>query len=218
MNAELLAELQRRALEIDCIIAHDPEEREQVNAYYRGEPLGIVLDGTFITCPDYMENADRNEVYFKMQALINDAREYVGAYQKGTYPAYVQIPEGYRLLTDYNRIFLAATKMELGGYQFVTWQLETNGRTSLCNGRYTTDFTVAKRNFAQRSGLVNKSELFSQAELQAIQNAVQYTLENQPDMGFDPSEQLRLISLRIAHALPEPNAPEQEAKGFEQTM
>ena len=221
MNADMFAELQRRAPEVDCMIAHDSQEAEQVNVYYQGEPLGVVLDGgTLITCAGYTDDPKRNDAYFKLQTLVNDVREYVDAYQHGGYPAYAKLPEGYLSLTNYNRIFLAATKMKSGGYQFATWQLKGKGRTGFYDGHYTTDYKAAKRDFAIRSGLVDKSQIFLQPELQTIQNAVQYTIENRSDMDIDLSKQLQSISLKLADALPELNMdePTPEANRFEQTM
>lgn len=218
MNADMLGELQRRASIINCVITHDTQEPEQVDAYYEGKPLGVVLNsGMLITRPGYTDDTKRNDVYFKLQTLVNEVKEYVDAYQNGSYPAYAKLPEGYRALTDYNRIFLAATKLKRGVYQFVTWQL---GRTGFYNGHYTTDYKEAKRNFAIRAGLVEKSEIFLQPELQTIQIAVGYMIENRPDMDVDLSEQLQSISLKLTDVLPELNMdePNQEVNDFKQTM
>lgn len=68
----------------------------------------------------------------------------------------------YRKLAEYNDVVLAGTKHSDGSFEFATWDYKNN---SLYHGHYTTDYKGAKKDFATRSGLVNKQLQFNKNEL-----------------------------------------------------
>ena len=68
------------------------------------------------------------------------------------------------------------------GYQFVTW-IWDYGRTGLSHGHYYEgDYNAAKQDFAVRSGLISKAQLFSEEELTELYRATGYQLENDPEI------------------------------------
>ena len=68
---------------------------------------------------------------------------------------------------------------ELGngwGYQFVTW-IWDHDRTGVSHGHYyEEDFQGAKQDFAVRSGLISKAQLFLPEELTQLYRATDYLL------------------------------------------
>jgi hypothetical protein len=215
MNGEFYTELQRRASEIDCYVDYDPETHGRVHVYFQGKPLGVILYNTLVTNPNFAQPPERDKVYFKMQELIHEVLEYVTAHQKGICPPYEKFPNGYHSLVNYNDVFLASTKMEHGGYQFVTWQLGKQMDFEI--GRYTTDYKIAKRDFAQRSGLVHRNELFSPRELQTIQIAIRHTLDNE-NISCDLSTPLQEVYLKVFDILQEQETSPHRKNEFEQTF
>lgn len=76
------------------------------------------------------------------------------------------LSEKFHLLADFGGAVLAGRELENGrGYQFVTWIWDYN-RTGVSYGHYyDEDFCGAKQDFAVRSGLISKTQLFSPEEL-----------------------------------------------------
>lgn len=66
----------------------------------------------------------------------------------------------YRILADFNGTVLAGVQSK-HGIHFVTWDWDY-GHTGVCHGHYFMEnYAGAKRDFAVRSGLIHKAQLFS---------------------------------------------------------
>jgi hypothetical protein len=82
---------------------------------------------------------------------------------------------GYRLLSEYNNILLAARDdSEHGGghgLHFATCRFSP-GRARLEQVNYTDSYEEAKENFAVRCGLVDKNKLFDEAEMRLIRHGL----------------------------------------------
>lgn len=73
----------------------------------------------------------------------------------------------YRILADFNGTVLAGTHSK-HGVQFVAWDWNYD-RTGLSHGHYfMEDYDGAKQDFATRSGLIHKEQLFSPEQMTEI--------------------------------------------------
>ena len=77
------------------------------------------------------------------------------------------LEDGYKVLADFNGTVLAGVQGKHGGH-FVTWDWDY-GHTGVCHGHYfMEDYAGAKQDFAVRSGLIQKVQLFSPEQLTEI--------------------------------------------------
>jgi len=77
------------------------------------------------------------------------------------------LEDGYKVLADFNGTVLAGVQSG-HGVHFVTWDWDY-GHTGVCHGHYfMEDYAGAKQDFAVRSGLIQKVQLFSPEQLTEI--------------------------------------------------
>ena len=77
------------------------------------------------------------------------------------------LDEDYRILADFGGTVLAGTPSKYG-VQFVTWDWDYD-RTGVVHGHYFMEnYDAAKQDFATRSGLIQKEQLFSPEQLTEI--------------------------------------------------
>ena len=77
------------------------------------------------------------------------------------------LEDGYKVLADFNGTVLAGTPSKYGVH-FVTWDW-AYGHTGVCHGHYFMEnYAGVKRDFAVRSGLISKKQLFSTEQLTEI--------------------------------------------------
>ena len=82
------------------------------------------------------------------------------------------LEDGYKVLADFNDIVLAGIQSKYG-VQFVTWDWSLDHK-GVCHGHYYTglyssgNYDAAKRDFAVRSGLIQKDQLFTPEQMTEI--------------------------------------------------
>ena len=77
------------------------------------------------------------------------------------------LEDGYKVLADFNGTVLAGVQSK-HGVHFVTWDW-AYGHTGVCHGHYFMEnYAGAKQDFAIRSGLIQKEQLFSTEQLTEI--------------------------------------------------
>ena len=77
------------------------------------------------------------------------------------------LEDGYKVLADFNGTVLAGVQSK-HGVHFVTWDW-AYGHTGVCLGHYFMEnYAGAKRDFAVRSGLIQKAQLFNPEQLTEI--------------------------------------------------
>ena len=133
------------------------------------------------------------------------------------------LDETYRLLADFNGVVLAGHSSRLG-VQFVTWDWDYE-RTGVSQGHYMSNhYEAAKKDFAVRSGLVWKQQLFSPEHLTEIYRCVQDTLDHPYDLTYDREECLGKIQEQITDLVPDLQQriaqaqPQEESAFTEPTM
>ena len=105
-------------------------------------------------------------MYHRVAQTADEVYTYVEEVQTAPTLHISGLSEKFHLLADFGGAVLAGRELENGrGYQFVTWIWDYN-RTGVSYGHYyDEDFCGAKQDFAVRSGLISKTQLFSPEEL-----------------------------------------------------
>ena len=119
----------------------------------------------------------------------------------------------YRVLADFGDAVLAAHPTERG-VQFVTWEWDFD-RKGVHHGHYfQDDYDAAKRDFATRSGLVQKGALFEPEQLAEIYRALAFVREQDETLSCGRDQELKELMEQIGGLLPadaplQRDAPEQ---------
>lgn len=158
----------------------------------------------------------RNLVYSTLRPILNNTVEMVDAWDNAASMPIRDVSE-FRLLSEYNKIVLAARDDGDYGLHFVTWEYSYN-RKGVGQGHYTTDYENAKKDFATRSGLIQEKLLFEQEQLKQIYGALLFQGRNDDELTYDTEKELHSVieklekicpALKAEHTQPE---HEQEAE------
>ena len=105
-----------------------------------------------------------------LQSVIDTAKmtsEYMAILETAPQLKATDLTGDYRILADFGDAVLAGHPTERG-VQFVTWEWDFD-RKGVHHGHYfQEDYDAAKRDFATRSGLIQKEQLFSPEQLTEI--------------------------------------------------
>jgi len=103
---------------------------------------------------DLIPRPECGETLEDVEKLAEYTVEYVTAYSEAPPFHALGLPEGFRKLSELNRIILTAKEMKGRGFEFVTcrWDYYKRGVEYV---QYFYEYS-AKKNFAERSGLLNQ--------------------------------------------------------------
>ena len=161
MGNKFFAELSRR-LNIDGIESSAIDEK-RLEVFLHGQPVLFVSPANDVfLLPVGSKNEEASELYHQVAAVADEVYGYVEAVQKSPLLHAASLNEPFHLLADFGGSVLAGQELDRGqGYQFATWIWDFN-REGLIYGHYFQgDFQSAKQDFAVRSGLLAKVQLFS---------------------------------------------------------
>ena len=167
-------------------------EGKRLEVSLHGRPvLSVTPAGDVFLLPAGSKNAEASELYHQVAAAADEVYSYVEAVQTAPLLRASGLHEEFHLLADFGGAVLAGQERENGqGYQFVTWIWDYD-HTGVSHGHYyEDDFQSAKQDFAVRSGLISKAQLFTPEELTELYRATDLFLEE----GADPDDrQLKAI-------------------------
>lgn len=116
------------------------------------------------------ENVDSIRAQDALQTVIDTAKmtsEYMAILETAPRLKASGLDGDYRILADFGGTVLAGTPSKYG-VQFVTWDWDYD-RTGVVHGHYFMEkYDEAKQDFATRSGLIQKEQLFSPEQLTEI--------------------------------------------------
>ena len=165
LENKYFAELARR-LRAAGITAGHPE-KNRLTVLLNNQPVLSVSAGSDVfLLPAGSNQPEAGELYHKVAQTADEVYAYVEAVQTAPLLHASGLSEKFHLLADFGGAVLAGRELENGwGYQFVTW-IWDHDRTGVSHGHYyEEDFQGAKQDFAVRSGLISKAQLFSPEEL-----------------------------------------------------
>ena len=202
MTNDFFAELTRclRKQGIDSEIQKD----RRLEIFLHGQPALFVSpkNGVFLL-PEMSGNDEAADLYHEVAQISDEVFSYVEAVQSAAHLKANGLSEDFRLLADFGGAVLAGRERENGwGYQFVTWLWDYNRNGVSLGHYYEDDYHAAKQDFAVRSGLISKAQLFSDEELSELYRSTDYLLENGPELQQEHLKAIQTARTKIEYIVP----------------
>ena len=218
LENKYFAELARR-LRAAGITADHPE-KNRLTVLLNNQPVLSVSAGSDVfLLPAGSNQPEASELYHKVAQTADEVYAYVEAVQTAPLLHASGLSEKFHLLADFGGAVLAGRELENGwGYQFVTW-IWDHDRTGVSHGHYyEEDFQGAKQDFAVRSGLISKAQLFSPEELTQLYRATDYLLDEGPEPEDGQLKALQTSRTKIEYTVPDLAERLEQSQGQEPQM
>lgn len=203
MEKKFLAELSRR-LYVDGIESTAREDK-RLEVSLHGRPvLSVTPAGDVFLLPAGSKNEAASELHHQVAAAADEVYSYVEVVQNTPLLRASGLHEEFHLLADFGGAVLAGQERENGqGYQFVTWVWDYD-HTGVSHGHYYgDDFQGAKQDFAVRSGLISRAQLFAPEELTELYRATDYLLEEGPEPDSGQLKAIQEARTKIEYIVPD---------------
>ena len=203
LENKYFAELARR-LRAAGITAGHPE-KTRLTVLLNNQPVLSVSAGSDVfLLPAGSNNMEASELYHRVAQTADEVYAYVEAVQSAPLLHASGLSEQFHLLADFGGAVLAGRELENGwGYQFVTWIWDYE-KVGVSHGHYyEDDFAGAKRDFAVRSGLISKAQLFSLEERAELYRATDYLLDEGPELEDGQLKALQTARTKIEYTVPD---------------
>jgi len=218
LENKYFAELARR-LRAAGITAGHPE-KNRLTVLLNNQPVLSVSAGSDVfLLPAGSNQPEAGELYHKVAQTADEVYAYVEAVQTAPLLHASGLSEKFHLLADFGGAVLAGRELGNGwGYQFVTW-IWDHDRTGVSHGHYyEEDFQGAKQDFAVRSGLISKAQLFSPEELTQLYRATDYLLDEGPEPEDGQLKALQTSRTKIEYTVPDLAERLEQSQGQEPQM
>ena len=218
LENKYFAELARR-LRAAGITAGHPE-KNRLTVLLNNQPVLSVSAGSDVfLLPAGSNQPEAGELYHKVAQTADEVYAYVEAVQTAPLLHASGLSEKFHLLADFGGAVLAGRELENGwGYQFVTW-IWDHDRTRVSHGHYyEEDFQGAKQDFAVRSGLISKAQLFLPEELTQLYRATDYLLDEGPEPEDGQLKALQTSRTKIEYTVPDLAERLEQSQGQEPQM
>ena len=145
-----------------------PVEGEQLPVLWNGTPLcRITGKGSVFYRRQDVDTPQAEDALYRVEDIAAKTLEYMTAMEAAPQLKASGLDGDYRILADFGGTVLAGTPSKYG-VQFVTWDWDYD-RTGVVHGHYFMEnYDGAKQDFATRSGLIQKEQLFSPEQLTEI--------------------------------------------------
>ena len=207
-----------------------PEQDGLLPVELDGQPLCRILDsGTVRYWEKDIGSDSRREALERVTDIARVTDEYMSRMDAAPKLKVGSLEGDYRLLAEFNSTVLAGHLTKYG-VQFITWARSPDG-TSLNQGNYYSpehaaeSYIAAKENFAARSGLVDKNQLFTPEQLAEVYRSIQETLDSD-NLSSEQERLLEEVRDKIQRGVLDPKEwfaritsyiPEPPAQGMEQS-
>lgn len=133
-----------------------------------GAPLCEVTENGGITYRNEdISEPERVAAKDMVYEIVRNTAEYMRQMETAPFLKADGLEDGYKVLADFNGTVLAGVQSK-HGVQFVTWDWDYD-RIGVVHGHYFMEnYDGAKQDFATRSGLIQKEQLFSSEQLTEI--------------------------------------------------
>ena len=145
-----------------------PPEDCQLPILWNDAPLcRITGKGSVLYHWEDADTPQAEDALFRVEDIAAKTLEYMTAMEAAAQLKASGLDGDYRILADFGGTVLAGTPSKYG-VQFVTWDWDYD-RTGVSHGHYFMEnYDEAKQDFATRSGLIQKEQLFSPEQLTEI--------------------------------------------------
>lgn len=195
-------------------------ERNQLTVLLNDQPvLFVSSESDVFLLPAGSNPPEASELYHKVAQTAEEVYAYVEAIQTAPLLHASGLSEKFHLLADFGGAVLAGHELGNGwGYQFVTW-IWDHDRTGVSHGHYyEEDFQGAKQDFAVRSGLISKAQLFLPEELTQLYRATDYLLDEGPEPEDGQLKALQTSRTKIEYTVPDLVERLEQSQGQEPQM
>ena len=195
-------------------------ERNQLTVLLNDQPvLFVSSESDVFLLPAGSNPPEASELYHKVAQTAEEVYAYVEAIQTAPLLHASGLSEKFHLLADFGGAVLAGRELGNGwGYQFVTW-IWDHDRTGVSHGHYyVEDFQGAKQDFAVRSGLISKAQLFLPEELTQLYRATDYLLDEGPEPEDGQLKALQTSRTKIEYTVPDLVERLEQSQGQEPQM
>ena len=195
-------------------------ERNQLTVLLNDQPvLFVSSESDVFLLPAGSNPPEASELYHKVAQTAEEVYAYVEAIQTAPLLHASGLSEKFHLLADFGGAVLAGRELGNGwGYQFVTW-IWDHDRTGVSHGHYyEEDFQGAKQDFAVRSGLISKAQLFLPEELTQLYRATDYLLDEGPEPEDGQLKALQTSRTKIEYTVPDRAERLEQSQGQEPQM
>ena len=203
MKNKFYAELSKRLAErgIDSV----SKEGAQLEIMLNAQPILYVSPGNDVfLLPAGSNNEEAHELYHQVAEVADKVYEYVEAVQSAPILYTSGLDSKFHLLADFGGAVLAGQERENGqGYQFVTWIWDYDHAGVSHGHYYEDDFQGAKQDFAVRSGLISRAQLFAPEELTELYRATDYLLEEGPEPDSGQRKAIQGATSKIEYTVPD---------------
>lgn len=219
MNQELFFQELRIALHREGFTSQ-PEQGECLPVEWGGFPLCRITAGGGVRYrQEDVATPERERASEQVTDLACIVREYMALMEQAPLLKAQGLSGDYRTLAEFNGTVLAGHPTK-HGVHFVTWDWNFD-RTALNQGNYFQEnYINAKKDFAIRSGLTPKHQVFNQDQLIEIYRCCADTLDASFDLTAKQEKCIRGVQDQIAISVPDVLAhireQEQHAESYSQ--
>ena len=218
MGNKFFAELSRR-LNADGIESCGIEDK-RLEVFLHSQPVLYVSPASDVfLLPAGSQNEEASELYHQVAMAADEVYSYVETMQNAPLLHAPGLHEDFRLLADFGGAVLAGRERENSrGYQFVTWIWDYN-RQGISHGHYYEgNYQAAKQDFAVRSGLISRAQLFSPEQLAELYRATDFLLEEGPEPDEKQLRALQDARTKIEYTVPDLQSRLEQAQNQELQM
>ena len=219
-------EQQIRYLEEVCTCLHragfetQPLEDSQLPVYWNGVSLcRITGKGSVFYRREDVNTPLAEDALLRVEDIATQTMEYMTAMETAPQLKASGLEGDYRIIADFNGTVLAGTHSK-HGVQFVTWDWDYD-RTGLSHGHYFMEnYDGAKQDFAIRSGLIHKEQLFSPEQMTEIYRCCADSVDGDFfDLTAEQEKVIRSVQQQIEDCVPDlAERIRQQEDAMEQTM
>ena len=217
MGNKFFAELSRR-LNADGIESCGIEDK-RLEVFLHSQPVLYVSPASDVLLLPAGSQNEASELYHQVAMAADEVYSYVETMQNAPLLHAPGLHEDFRLLADFGGAVLAGQERENGqGYQFVTWIWDYD-RTGVSHGHYyEDDFQSAKRDFAVRSGLIPRAQLFTPEELTELYRAAEHWFYEGPELDYKQQKAIQEARTKIEYTVPDLQSRLEQAQSQEPQM
>lgn len=180
----------------------------KVEIWWEDEPLcEALLDGGIAYRSEDISTPEREAAKDRAYKVVSSVAQYMAQMESAPFLNAVGLEDKYKALADFNGVVLAGCQTE-HGVQFVTWDW-AHDRKGVCYGHYYTglyssgNYDVAKRDFAVRSGLIPKEQVFEKNQLIEIYRCCTDTLQGSFSLTYKQEQTIASVRDQIEELIPD---------------
>ena len=203
-------EQQLRYLEEVCTPLHragfetQPLDESQLPVHWNGVPLCRITGmGSVFYRREDVDTPLAEDALLRVEDIAARTMEYMTAMENALQLEASGLEGDYRILADFNGTVLAGCHSKYG-VQFVTWDWDYE-RTGVAHGHYFMEnYNGAKQDFAIRSGLIQKEQLFTPEQMTEIYRCCADSVDGDFfELTGEQEKMIRSVQQQIEECVPD---------------